>query len=312
MTDDSPSLTGTVLRAQGGVYEVETAEGVTEATLRGRIKRDERSGDRVVAGDRVDIVRSDAGAEQVWTIERVHERSSVLLRKAPGKAPRPKAIVANVDQVMIVFAVTRPDPHLRLLDRFLVLCEANGLDALIVANKVDLAGEDAARELFGMYERIGYPVLYTAAKEGTGIERLKEQLCGTTSVLTGPSGVGKSSLLNEIQPGLGLRVAAVSQALGKGRHTTVTAELVKLDCGGYVADTPGLRELGLWGVDADELDLYFPEFEDLLGTCKYGNSCTHSHEPGCAVVAAVAAGEVSPSRYESYLRLLEGEEADGE
>jgi ribosome biogenesis GTPase / thiamine phosphate phosphatase len=306
MTDNS--LTGTVLRAQGGVYEVETAEGVTEATLRGRIKRDERSGDRVVAGDRVDIVRSDAGAEQVWTIERVHERSSVLLRKAPGKAPRPKAIVANVDQVMIVFAVTRPDPHLRMLDRFLVLCEANGLEALIVANKVDLAGEDAARELFGMYERIGYPVLYTAAKEGTGIERLKEHLCGTTSVLTGPSGVGKSSLLNVVQPGLGLRVAAISEAVLKGRHTTVTAQLIPLDCGGYVADTPGLRELGLWGIEQEELGGCFPEFHPYLGTCRYGNSCSHTHEPGCAIKEAAEAGEIPAARLESYQRLLEGDE----
>jgi ribosome biogenesis GTPase / thiamine phosphate phosphatase len=302
--------TGTVLRAQGGVYEVETPEGVVEATLRGRLKRDERSGEKVVAGDHVELARAEVAGEASWTIESVHERRSVLLRRAPGKAPRPKTIVANVDRVLVVFAVARPDPHLRMLDRFLVLCEANGLDALIVANKVDLAGEDAARELFGMYERIGYPVLYTAAKEGTGIERLKEHLCGTTSVLTGPSGVGKSSLLNTVQPGLGLRVAAISEAVLKGRHTTVTAQLIPLHCGGYVADTPGLRELGLWGIEREDLDACFPEFHPYLGTCRYGNSCSHTHEPGCSVKEAAEAGEIPAARLQSYQRLLDGDEEE--
>jgi len=302
------SRSGTVLRAQGGVYEVETESGVTQATLRGRIKRDERSGEKVVAGDRVELEPSTAGTEELWTIVAVHERRSALVRRAPGKAPRPKAIVANVDRVLIVFAAARPEPHLRMLDRFLVLCEASGLDALIVANKIDLVGEDAARATFGIYERIGYPVLYAAAKQGIGIDELRERLRGTTSVLTGPSGVGKSSLLNEVQPGLGLRVAAISEAVLKGRHTTVTAQLIPLQGGGYVADTPGLRELGFWGVEESELATFFPEFRACLGTCRYGNSCTHSHEPGCAIKGAVDAGEIAPARYESYLRLLKGEE----
>jgi ribosome biogenesis GTPase / thiamine phosphate phosphatase len=306
MTEDS--LTGTVLRAQGGVYEVETSDGVVEAKLRGRIKREERTGEKVVAGDRVEIERGESGGRELWTIETVHERSSVLLRRAPGKAPRPKPIVANVDRVLVVFAVARPDPHLRMLDRFLVICEASGLDAVIVANKVDLTGEAAARQLFGIYERVGYPVVYTSVKQGIGITELRERLRDTTSVLTGPSGVGKSSLLNSIQPGLGLRVAAISEAVLKGRHTTVTAQLIPLEGGGYVADTPGLRELGLWGIDREELDGCFPEFEPYLGTCRYGNSCTHSHEPGCAVKAAAAAGEIPAERFESYLRLLDGDD----
>src|SRR5690606_24463146 len=187
-------------------------------------------------------------------------------------------------------------PHLGMLDRFLVLCESSGLEAVIVANKVDLVEAEVARAIFGLYETIGYPVLYTSASRDEGVDRLRAMLCEGVSALAGPSGVGKSSLLNRVQPGLGLRVGAVSAAVRKGRHTTVTAELIRLDCGGYVADTPGLRELGLWGVDPAMLDLCFPEFEPYLGTCRYGNSCTHSHEPECAIVEAVSSGEIAESR----------------
>ncbi|HEV2736782.1 MAG TPA: ribosome small subunit-dependent GTPase A, partial [Longimicrobiaceae bacterium] len=144
-----------------------------------------------------------------------------------------------------------------------------------------------------------------------GVDELREAICGRVSALTGPSGVGKSSLLNAVQPGLGLRVAAISEAVDKGRHTTVTAQLIPLECGGHVADTPGLREVGLWGVDPDELDGYFPEFGSYLGRCRYANSCTPTHEPGCAVRAAVDAGEVHAARYDSYRRMMQGEEEDG-
>ncbi|HEV2149511.1 MAG TPA: ribosome small subunit-dependent GTPase A [Longimicrobiaceae bacterium] len=299
-------MIGTVLRAQGGTYVVETAEGIVEAALRGKVKREDRSGERVVVGDRVEVEPAGEG----WTVERVHPRRTALVRRAPGKAPRPKTIVANVDQVVVVFAVAHPSPHLRMLDRFLVICESSGLDPLIIANKTDLLGEEAARALFRPYERAGYPVLFTAARARKGVDELRDAICGRVSALTGPSGVGKSSLLNAVQPGLGLRVAAVSEAVDKGRHTTVTAELIPLECGGYVADTPGLREVGLWEVDPEELDGHFPEMRPYLGTCRYGNSCTHSHEPGCAVRAAVEAGEVDPGRYESYLRILKGEDEE--
>lgn len=305
-----PVLSGTVLRASGGIYEVETPEGVYSAVLRGRLKREERLGDRVVVGDRVEIAPDPAGA--AWTIERVEERRSALVRRAPGKAPRPKVMVANVDRVVIVFAVAEPTPHLRMLDRFLVLAESSDLEAVIVANKVDLTGKEAARRLFAVYEEIGYRVLYTSVRTGEGIEDLREALCDGISTLAGPSGVGKSSLLNAVQPGLGRRVAAISEHVGKGRHTTVTAELVHLSCGGYVADTPGLRELGLWAIDPEELDLLFPEFRSYLGSCRYGNSCTHSHEPGCAVREAVEAGQLPASRFDSYLRLLAGDDEEVE
>lgn len=304
-------LTGTVLRALGGVYDVETPGGMVAATLRGRIKRDERTGDKVVVGDRVDVEPAGgASGGPEWAIARIHERRTVLARKAPGKAPRPKVIVANVDQVLIVFAAAHPAPHLRMLDRFLVICESGDLEARIVVNKTDVSGMEAARRMFAPYERAGYPVLYTAARQGVGVEEMRETICGRLSALTGPSGVGKSSLLNAVQPGLGLRVSAISEAVGKGRHTTVTAELIPLECGGYVADTPGLREVGLWGIETDELDLLFPEFRPYLSTCRFGNTCTHVHEPGCAIRTAVDEGGIDAGRFDSYRRMMLGEDED--
>ncbi|HYR08742.1 MAG TPA: ribosome small subunit-dependent GTPase A [Longimicrobium sp.] len=302
-------LSGTVLQGLGGVYEVQTPEGVVEAVLRGRIKRDERTGAKVVVGDRVDVDEERAGEETVWAIVNVHERTTVLARRAPGKAPRPKAIVANVDQVLIVFAAAHPDPHLRMLDRFLVIAADSDIAPLIIVNKTDRSGMDAARATFAAYERAGYPILYTSAKQDVGVDAVREALCGRLSALMGPSGVGKSSLLNAVQPGLGLRVAAISEAVNKGRHTTVTAQLIPLECGGWVADTPGLRELGLWQVEHDQLQFYFPEFEPLLGGCRYP-TCTHTHEPGCAVHAAATAGEIDFQRYDSYRRMFLGEDEE--
>jgi ribosome biogenesis GTPase len=300
-------LSGTVLQGLGGVYEVETPEGVIEAGLRGRIKRDERTGAKVVVGDRVDIEEERAGEGTVWSIVRVHERTTVLARRAPGKAPRPKAIVANVDQVLVVFAAAHPDPHLRMLDRFLVIAESSDIAPVIVANKTDVSGMERAKAIFAPYERAGYTVHYTAAKAGVGVDALREALCGRLSALAGPSGVGKSSLLNAVQPGLGLRVSEVSLAVNKGRHTTVTAQLIPLECGGWVADTPGLRELGLWMIERDQLQFYFPEFEPLLGGCRYP-TCTHTHEPGCAVRMAAEAGEIDAGRYDSYQRIFRGDD----
>lgn len=302
--------TGMVLQALGGVYQVETADGVCEAVLRGRLKREVRSGERVVAGDVVNLAPPEREGDR-WTIEEVEPRRTVLERRAPGKARRGKAIAANIDQVLVVFAAAHPAPHLRMLDRFLVLCESTGLDAVVVANKVELVGGvEGGREIFGVYETVGYPVLYTSVKADIGIGALRERLQGRVSALTGPSGVGKSSLLNAVQPGLTLRVGSVSEAVQKGRHTTVTAELIPLIGGGYVADTPGLRELGLWEVEQEELDHCFPEFRPWLGRCRYGNSCSHSHEPACAVRGAVEAEEVPRERYESYLRMLSGEDEE--
>ena len=305
-----PTLTGTVLRAQGGVYEIETPEGTLEASLRGRVKREERTGDKVVVGDVVELGRGSGSGAAAWTIEKVHDRRTVLARRAPGKAPRAKVIVANVDQVLVVFSAANPAPHLRMLDRFLVIAEAAELRPVIVVNKTDVEGEAAARALFAPYERAGYQMIFTAAKQGIGVGEVKEAICGQLSALAGPSGVGKSSLLNAVQPGLGLRVGAVSEVVNKGKHTTVTAQLIPLECGGYVADTPGLREVGLWEVDTDQLQFYFPEFAGRIDNCRFTSSCTHIHEPGCAIRSAVDAGEIDFGRYDSYRRMMLGEDED--
>jgi ribosome biogenesis GTPase len=310
MTDAAHTLDGTVRRAGGGVYEVELEDGkVIDAALRGRLKLQARTGDAVVAGDRVTLdTQTDGG----YTIERVHERTSQLARQAPRyKRRRAKVIIANIDQVAIVFSAAQPDPRLRMLDRFLVLAESIDIPALIVINKSDLVGDDAVHERFSVYERAGYRVLPVSARAGVGIEELRAQLCGKTSVFTGPSGVGKSSLLNALEPGLTLRTGEVSTSSSKGQHTTVSAELIPLACGGYVGDTPGLREVGLWDVQAENVDRCFPEFIEPLMTCRFAGSCTHLHEPNCGVREALARGEISPERYESYRILRTGEDSEG-
>jgi ribosome biogenesis GTPase len=195
-----------------------------------------------------------------------------------------------------------------MLDRFLVIAEANGLAARIVVNKAELVGgATAARERWQEYERAGYPVHYTSAKGGEGLEALHDALAGKVSVLTGPSGVGKSSLLNSLYPGLDLRVGEISESVNKGRHTTVGALLHPLpsapgEPGAYVVDTPGLREVGMWGLSPESVDACFPEIGRVSDECRFGD-CTHRAEPDCAVRAALTAGEISAARYDSYLKL---------
>lgn len=297
----SPPDAARVLSFAGGTYEIELADGRTaRANLRGRLKLEHRTGERVVAGDRVGVNRH--GDE--YTIESVEARRSELARRAPGRGGRrAKVLVANVDAVVIVMAAAQPAPRLRLLDRLLVLAEANTLPATIVVNKLDLSGAASVRARFAAYEAAGYRVLATSAQARAGIDELAAVVCGRDSVLTGPSGVGKSSLLNALEPGLGLRVGAVSEAVGKGTHTTVSARLIPLRCGGHVADTPGLREVGLWGIDASELPHLFVEFRAYAEACRFGTSCSHDHEPDCAVRAAVDAGEIDGSRYDSYIAM---------
>jgi ribosome biogenesis GTPase len=204
--------------------------------------------------------------------------------------------------VVFVFSVAQPDFHSRLLDRYLVGAEAQKIPVVICANKVDIIGQDAARAMFSDYERIGYTVIYTSTTLHTGIDELRTVLHNRLSVLIGKSGVGKSSLLNALKPGLGREVGMVSKLLKKGKHTTVVPELVQLDENSWIADTPGLRAYAIWDVDAEELDAYYREIAPYVGQCAFSD-CTHSHEPDCAVLSAVQAGNISPARYDSYTRL---------
>lgn len=303
--------TGLVIKSISGFFTVQTAEGLFVCQIPGRLKQTRKQTDLVTVGDRVTISTHPDGS---GLIEAVAERARVLSRSRPGGGTRTlggereQVLVANPDQVIFVFAIRQPTPSLRKLDRFLVVAEMNHLPAIICVNKIDLVEPDEGPRIFGLYERIGYQVLYTSASRGDGIDALRAALAGKLSVLAGSSGVGKSSLLNAVQPGLGLKVRAVSQATEKGMHTTRYAELLPLAGGGYVADTPGIRSLALFDLEPEELDGYFREIAPLVTHCQFSD-CTHVHEPNCAVKAALADGRVSPERYESYLRLREEHEA---
>jgi ribosome biogenesis GTPase len=298
-----------VLSGTGGLWRVRAADGTEcDATLRGRLKQEARF-EKIAVGDEVDI-QPDARGD-AWSITTIHPRRTVLARRVPGGRRGERVVAANVDQVLIVFAAAKPEPHVRMIDRFLVIAEGNDLAARLVINKVDLVGgAEGAAAIAADYERAGYPVHRTSMKQAVGLESLRDALAGRTSVLTGPSGVGKSSLINGLFPGLDLRVGEISQSVNKGRHTTVGAIFVPLPGGGFVVDTPGLREVGMWGLPSRELDQCFPEFRPILGECRF-QDCHHLTEPGCAVRALVASGEISAARYESYAK-LRGELAEGE
>ncbi len=298
MTDST--VRAHVLRSAGGGWRVLMESGeVREVSLRGRLKQAEAI--KLAVGDEVILERDSSG--DALAIAEILPRRSRLARRAPGGAFGERVVAANVDQVVAVFAAVHPQPHPRMLDRFLVIAEANDIAARIVVNKVDLAGEAAVRAIFVDHERAGYPLHITSARTGAGLTELREALHGRTSALTGPSGVGKSSLLNAMYEGLDLRVGEVSSAVNKGRHTTVGADMHPLPDGGFVLDTPGLREVGVWNLDPSDLDHCFPEFREYRGSCRFAD-CRHRAEPGCAIHAAVGAGEVSAARHESYLKLL--------
>ncbi len=308
-------LNGLIVKAQSGFFTVHTTDGEFVCRVRGRLKQERRDSNLAAVGDRVRISLADDGGGM---IEEIVERERTLARLAPparGRgsrrwdrggylSEREQVIVANPDQTVFVFACAEPSPHLRMLDRLLVGAEVQDIPVVICANKVDLVSRQEAHALFQVYREIGYLVLYTSAVTGEGVGELREVLQGKLSALVGPSGVGKTSLLNTMQPGLGLRVRAVSEATTKGRHTTVAPHLVPLDEGGWVADTPGIRALALFDLDPEELDAYFPDIAPLVAECRFSD-CTHTVEPGCAVQDAVEEGHVSRHRYESYVRLHE-------
>ena len=294
-------MTGVVLSIVGGVYRVLGSAGVVDAFLRGRKKH--RSDQQVLVGDRVQLLSHDDGAV---TIEEIEPRETVLRRRRPGGARGIRNVAANMSQVIVVGSADQPRWHNAQVDRFLAVAEANGLPAVLVVNKIDLVGEE---ELPGhLYRTIGYRVLFSSVPLGRGVAELREVLKDEVSLITGPTGVGKSSILNEIQPGLALRTGEISNKSRSGRHTTVGAEMHPLSVGGFVVDTPGLRDIGLWDVDPADVAAAFPEIERWAADCRF-DDCRHVGEPDCGVQAGVEAGKIDPGRLDSYRVLLEEVEA---
>ncbi len=285
---------GQIVRLYADFATVQLGEREVQCVIRGKLYR----ADPPAVGD---FVRVEQAAGR-YVVAEMMPRKSALVRRAAGSTVEKQVMIANIDQVVIVFAAARPDPNLATLDRFLVVVEANDLQASIVINKLDLAGYARIEKLFRPYAQATYPLHYTSVKTGDGLNDLRETLKGKESALIGPSGVGKSSLLNALYPGLNLKIGHISEAYGTGRHTTVGGLLIKLPDGASVADTAGLREVGLWLVPPDDLPHCFPEFRPHLGTCRFSD-CVHIAEPDCAIRAAVERGEIDPSRYESYVKL---------
>jgi len=277
---------GLVVRAYGGYYYVHDGLSEWTCSLRGRLRHTKQ---QVLVGDRVEI---RPGGGKTGAVENVLPRRSSLNRPA----------VANVDQAVIIFSLREPDPSPGLLERFLILVLLNQIEPLICFNKVDLTKESQI-ELVSRYQR-AYPVVVTSAKTGEGLECLRELLAGKISVFAGPSGVGKSSILNALMPGLKLRTGELSAKLKGGRHTTRHVELINLPEGGFVADTPGFTSLDLPDIKPEELAGFFPEMEGLYRGC-YFTSCLHFKEPGCAIREAVEAGKIEEARYRQYLEFLE-------
>ena len=305
---------GRVIRARTGFYDVQHDDIVLRCTLRGTLKRRHRSetgrriyADPVAVGDQVIFTQLDA---EEGVVEDILPRKTKFSRQYAGKqGDIEQVIVANTDQIIAVASTLMPPLNFRTLDRFLILAEAGDMDAVICLNKMDLVGATQLEELtetFTNYEKLGYQVLYTSIHTPESLDALRDVLRDKFSVIIGASGVGKSSLLNAIQPDLGLRTGEVGIKTQKGRHTTTLVELFPLEIGGEVADTPGIREVGLWGVDTENLEYYFPEMEPHLGQCKYSD-CAHVAEPDCAIQDAVEAGEIHAERYRSYVVLRAAE-----
>lgn len=303
---EAGQVRGRVVRVHGLYSYVELADGRTvRCTVRRVLKSlqvDERS--IVTTGDWVWVAQAGGDAESEGVIERIDPRHGVLTRSSRR---REHVLVANVDQLVIVISLVQPELKVHLIDRYIASAEKGGLKPILVLNKIDLADPVALQPLVGAYAQIGIPTLLASAQTGVGVDRLRRMLTGRATVFSGQSGVGKSSLLNAVEPGLSLRVREVSDVNNKGKHTTTTAELIRLSFGGWVVDTPGVRQLQLWDTRSEEVEGYFAELRPFIALCRFPD-CTHTHESGCRVKDAVARKLVSARRYHSYLGLFNGVE----
>ncbi len=325
--DKDRQLQGVVFRKTAGHYLVQTNGRMIACTLATPSRQRQKGSPSqhtsrdlavIAVGDVVQLIEYADHAGQI--VEVLPRRSQISRRAAkpmPGSHQQEQVIVANVDQVIPVFAAAQPTPRWHLLDRYLVTAEAAQLPAVICLTKMDLAEQETSQdkayqesldEVLENYEKVGYQVIQVSVVTGEGLVEMKRALQGRTSVLLGKSGVGKSSLLNALQPGLGLRVNEVSRVSGGGKHTTTNQEMFPLDWGGVVVDTAGIREFGLWDIDEDELAMFFPEIRPFIGQCRFGLDCQHDEEPDCAVRKAVMRGDIHPRRYQSYMHMKQDDD----
>ena len=305
-SNDAPQLEGVVTRSTGSWYDVRVGARTIPSRIRGKFRlRDEDVTNPVAVGDRVTIRVNEE--DDTGFILSIHDRDNKLSRRAAGhRTGQEHVMVANVDRAWVVQSVRLPDLNPAFVDRLLVAAAVYEIPVGLIINKIDLLTDELRPEVMdfhGRYAALGYPVLTTSAVEGYGLERLKSALQGQTNVVTGPSGTGKSSLLNALEPGLDVETGEVSTSTHKGTHTTTHAELHPLSFGGYLVDTPGIREFGVREVHPKDLAHFFPDLAPYVNECKFPD-CTHDHEPGCAVKAARERDAIHPARYESYLRIL--------
>ncbi len=342
MINDPAMLIGVVVSGAHGIYDVHTEDGVYRCTLRGKLKKafaqaqsaklsskphsrpstystrrieriEKRNSTenplptRLSVGDRVKVRRLDT---TTGLIEEILPRQSALTRIDAGSTEKKmvqQTLLANLDQVVMVFATAQPEPHFGMLDRYLAISESAELTALICLNKADLPYDPYVEENAELYRRLGYEVIWTSIVTNQGISELRDVLKHHTSLFTGPSGVGKSSLVNVLEPGMAIKTGLISEATGKGRHTTTGSQLYPLSEGGWLADSAGIRALAAWNIPPEELASCFVEFQLYLGECEYSD-CTHIDEEGCAIIQAVADGVIDERRYRSYCRMYLNEE----
>ncbi len=298
----SERVEGTVLKRKGATLDVAVPGAIIECGLSGKLRRDRKLAIApAVVGDRVEVTVGEGGT---GVIEKVLPRKSRLSRPDTQDPKRESVIVANADLLLVVQSVTNPDFDPHIVDRSLIMAQIGGLEAGICINKWDLSSPPQVEHAIEVYGSLGYRTLRTSARSGDGLPALRDLLAGRTTVLFGPSGVGKSSLLNAMDASLHLKVGALSMGTMEGKHTTTWAELIPLPWGGHVIDTPGIEVFGLWEVTTEDLVQCFPEFVERIGTCRF-NDCYHDAEPGCRIREAVGSG-IDPGRYESYLKMLRG------
>ena len=298
-------FTATVVRATGSWYDVLHDGETVRCRIRGRLRlKGVRSTNPVVVGDEV-ACEADEGGD--YAIADIAPRRNYVIRRASNLTKESHIIAANVDQALLMASLRSPETPTEFVDRFLVTCEAYKVPVTILLSKLDLQDAEAVAEFRAVYEGAGYRVLEVSVREGRGVEEVRELLAGRTTLVSGNSGVGKSTLIQAIDPSLDIRTGEISESHHKGRHTTTFSTMYPLAGGGAVIDTPGIKGFGLIDIDEAELWHYFPEMMRVAPACRFYN-CTHTHEPGCAVTEAVKAGEIAWPRYESYLKIRDEDE----